>query len=71
MKKQIYIAAIFLLFIITCLSACTGNNANGKRDTTTTLGGDVSNKDTLLDREKPADTDKMDTGKEKANMRKK
>lgn len=50
--------------------SCKGNNTT-KRDTTTTLGGDASNKDTLLDRGKPADTDKMDTGKEKAGMRKK
>lgn len=70
MKKR-FIIVIASLLITTGMSACTGNNANSKRDTTSTLGGDASNKDTLLDRGKPAGTDKMDTGKEKANMQKK
>lgn len=70
MKKQIYIAMLLLL-VIASIPACSGSNSNNnnKRDTTTTMGGEASNKDTLLDRGKPAD--KMDTGKEKANMRKK
>lgn len=68
MKKQICILTLLLL-IITGVSACSGSsNGSGKRDTTTTMGGDVSNKDTLLDKGK---SDKMDTGKEKASMRKK
>lgn len=66
MKKQIYILTLLLL-IITGVSACSGNS-NSKRDTTTTMGGDASNKDTLLDKGK---SDKMDTGKEKASMHKK
>jgi hypothetical protein len=70
MKKQIYIIMLSLL-VTAGVSACNGSNSNNKRDTTTTMGGDASNKDTLLDKGKPADTDKMDTGKEKANMHKK
>lgn len=69
MKKQIYILMLLSLMAAGTFS-CKGNNTT-KRDTTTTMGGDASNKDTLLDRGKPADTDKMDTGKEKANMQKK
>jgi hypothetical protein len=70
MRNQIYILMLLLL-ISAGVSACNGSDSSNKRDTTTTMGGDVSNKDTLLDRGKPADTDKMDTGKENANMRKK
>ena len=55
MKKEIKLLMLILL-IAAGTSACTGNTGTSKRDTTLTSGGDVSNKDTLLDKGKAGDT---------------
>ncbi len=70
MKNRFY-AYLLLLCIVTANAGCTGSNGNNKRDTTLTSGGDVSSKDTLLDRGKAGDTVKEDTVSKKAKSVKK